>query len=97
MTRTSFMTRTIKHNTTDHRFEYYENGLLCRLDYRLDPPTMHLLHTGVPAALGGQGIAADLLKAALKTAQSNNWKVKSHCSYIDHFFSKNPSYQFLLA
>lgn len=90
------MSRTILHNVQENRFEYTESGLLCRLDYRLNGKIMHITHTGVPSALGGRGIARELAVKALETAETEGWKVQSHCSYIDRFLERNSNYQHLL-
>jgi hypothetical protein len=58
------MTHDINHETKHPRFSTSVDGHLCVLDYHLMNAVMTITHTGVPTALGGQGIAAALTKVA---------------------------------
>lgn len=94
--------RSIEHQADAGQFLYTQDGMTCVLDYHLeDKPdattVMVITHTGVPQALGGQGIAADLARAALETAQANNWLVNPVCSYIDAYIRRHPEHQALRA
>lgn len=89
--------RQIIHNTEKSRFEYTEDGHLCVLDYVLNGSTAVFTHTGVPPAIGGRGIAADLVRYGLDTARSKGWKVRPDCSYVAAFIERNKQYQDLLA
>ena len=91
------MTRSITHNPAQQRFEWLEDGILCVLDYRLSGKLMTIVHTGVPEAVGGQGIAADLTQAALDTASAHGWKVRPVCSYAAAYLQRHPQYQELMA
>jgi len=55
----------VQHNLAEHRFEATVDGLLCVCDYRLSNGVATFTHTEVPPALGGRGIAAALVGAAL--------------------------------
>ena len=76
------MSRSIEHNAAQQRFQWLEEGQLCVLDYELVDGVMIITHTGVPAAVGGRGIAAALAKNALDTARESGWKVRPVCSYV---------------
>ena len=94
--------RTIEHKAAAGQFLYEQDGLTCVLDYHLEEKAnattvMVITHTGVPEALGGQGIAADLARAALDTAQHNTWQVNPVCSYIDAYMRRHPEHQALRA
>jgi predicted GNAT family acetyltransferase len=82
------MNRSIEHNAAQQRFEYLEDGQLCVLDYHLQGNVMSITHTGVPSAVGGRGIAADLARTALDTARQNGWKVRPLCSYVDAYMRR---------
>lgn len=53
-------------------------------------PVMHLVHTGVPAALQGRGIAAELVAAALAEARAQGWRVRPVCSYVRAYMRRHP-------
>jgi predicted GNAT family acetyltransferase len=89
------MSRAIKHNLEQHRFECTEEDFLCVLDYTLHGKQMTITYTGVPAAVGGRGIAAELTQYALNTAQTSGWKVHAVCSYAVAYIRRHPEYQSL--
>lgn len=89
--------RVITHNQAKSRFEYTEQEMLCVLDYVLHDNLAVFTHTGVPPALGGRGIAADLVRFGLDTARSLGWKIRPDCSYVAAFIERNKQYQDLLA
>lgn len=88
--------RAIQHNEAAHRFEWTEDGHLCVLDYELKGATAAFVHTGVPAPVGGRGIAADLVRVGLDTARARGWKVQPVCSYVAAYLQKHPEYQDLV-
>lgn len=70
--------------------------MVAYLDYELTPPIMAITHTWVPQELGGQGIAAELTRAALEAAQSAQWQVDPVCTYTQHYLNKHPQYKHLI-
>ena len=69
----------IQHDELAHRFHTVVDGQQCQLVYSLGGPggaVMSIDHTGVPAAVGGRGIAAALVQAAFALARQRGWKVK---------------------
>ena len=58
---------------------------------------MHMIHTEVPPALEGRGIAARLVQAALDYAQAEGLKVLPRCSYVRAYMRRHPRTQSLLA
>ncbi|MNT22087.1 hypothetical protein D3C72_1574590 [compost metagenome] len=79
------------------RFTATVDGVLCVLDYQLQGDTMVIVHTGVPSPVGGRGIAAELTKVALETAQAKGWKVRPVCSYAEVYMRRHPEYNDLRA
>jgi len=86
----------IIHNVLEKRFEARVDGWLCRLDYELQGRVLHLLHTQVPAAVAGRGIAAALAHEALSWAREADFKVSPQCSYIQSYLKRHPQWQDLL-
>ena len=58
---------------------------------------MTITHTIVPAAIGGRGIAGQLVQAALDHARSAGLKVAPECSYADDWMRTHPEYEDLRA
>jgi uncharacterized protein len=87
----------VHHDAAASCFEAWVDGLQCVASYRLDGALMTLHHTGVPRALEGQGIAAQLVAAALAHARSQGWTVRPTCSYVAAYMRRHPDTQDLLA
>lgn len=88
---------TIQHDPANHRFSTEVDGHEAELIYRLSEGRMVIEHTGVPEAIGGRGIAAQLVKAALDHARVAGWKVVPACSYSAVYVQRHPEYADLLA
>ncbi|MCC2596490.1 N-acetyltransferase [Pusillimonas sp. MFBS29] len=91
------MSRAVQHHPAEQRFQWVEDGVASELVYELQNGVMSILHTGVPMAVGGRGIAADLTQAALTTAREEGWLVRPVCSYVAGYIRKHPEYESLLA
>lgn len=75
------------------RFEIDLGDSVAEIDYRISGDTMVMHHTGVPAAHGGQGIAAIITQYALDWAKEHGYKVDPQCSYIRTYIERHPEYQ----
>lgn len=87
----------IRHDSAAHRFETTVDGSRCELDYTLRGNVMTLTHTGVPAAVGGRGVASELVRTALDLARAEGWKVVPACSYAATWMERHPDYADLRA
>jgi predicted GNAT family acetyltransferase len=87
----------IQHNVAAQRFETRFGGWLSRCEYRIVDGVMHLVHTEVPPALEGRGIAAALVQAALAWADEQHFKVRPRCSYVQVYMQRHPETKRLLA
>jgi hypothetical protein len=87
----------ITHQPEALRFEAIVDGLRCEADYQLRDGVMWMTHTGVPSALEGRGIAAQLVSTALAWARSQGLKVQPSCSYVAAYMRRHPETQDLLA
>lgn len=86
----------VRHNEDASRFEAIVDGLLCRADYRLADGIMRIVHTEVPYALEGRGIAAQLVRAAIAHAEANGLKVEPRCGYVRAYMRRHPDTHRLL-
>jgi predicted GNAT family acetyltransferase len=91
------MTVTVTHNEPRHRFEATVDGQLCVCDYQLRGNVMWMTHTGVPPAVGGRGIAAELVRVALEWAGAQGHTVEPSCSYVAVYMRRHPDTERLLA
>jgi len=84
-------------SATKGKFEIERGGEISFLAYELDGEGwISLLHTQVPPAVRGQGIANELAKMALEYAKEHQLKVDVVCPVVFHFTTKHPEYKSLL-
>jgi uncharacterized protein len=91
------MQTTVIQDDAKSRFYAVVDGHECVLDYTVANDVMTITHTGVPDAVGGRGIAGELMQSALAAARSANWKVIPACSYAAVYFKRHPGVADLLA
>lgn len=88
----------IRNYTPGHRFEAVLDGKTSVLTYELpDDKTMKLVHTVVPEALRGRGIATKLVEAVMTNAREHGIKLIPQCSMVSGYMSKHPETHDLLA
>ncbi|WP_114801156.1 GNAT family N-acetyltransferase [Moraxella canis] len=75
------------------RFEIHKDGHVAFENYRLFDGGIAYTYTEVPEALGGQGIAAYLVKHILDDAAAKGLKVDPVCPYVRKYIDKHPEYQ----
>ena len=79
----------ISHDPSAHRFTTEIDGSRAQLDYSLADEVMTITHTRVPPAIGGRGVAAELMGAALAAARAAGWTVNPACSYAAAYMAKH--------
>ena len=87
----------VRHNPARNRFETTVEGHVCTADYQLRGDVMWMTHTGVPSAVGGRGIAAELVRVALDWAAAQGHRVMPSCSYVDAYMRRHPETEKLRA
>lgn len=85
------------HDAARQRFHLEVDGHEAELTYRLGAGIMVIDHTGVPAAIGGRGVAGHLVQTAFETARAQGWRVVPACSYAEAWAARHPDYSDLLA
>lgn len=87
----------IVHNEKDRRFEAAVTGGLAHADYRRRGDVLEMVHTEVPEAAGGGGIAGKIVKAAFDYATANGLKIVPTCPYVRSYMKRHPETHGLLA
>ena len=65
----------VRHNETDHQFELPVDGDLAFVTYYRNGDVIEFLHTEVPEAAEGKGIASKVVSAALQYAEAHGLRV----------------------
>lgn len=86
----------IVNNQDKKRFEVQLGDKMAFIDYILEKGRLVLLHTEVPPAFEGKGIAGKMARAALEFARNNNLQVISLCSYVSVYLQRHPEYHDLI-
>ena len=86
----------VRHNAASNRFEADVDGGLARVDYRMRGDGMALVHTEVPMAAEGRGVAGQLVRAALDHARAHGLRVLPMCSYVHEYMRRHPEDRDLL-
>lgn len=93
----------VVHDAAAARFEMVLPQGRVRCDYRLQPagdgaaPVMALVHTEVPPALEGRGLAGRIVQAAVAHARAAGWRIRPVCSYVVAWVRRHPEVHDLLA
>jgi len=88
------MSNANKRSVSRSRFELDEMGETAYLEFDLDSAGwITLLHTEVPEALRGRGIAGMLAQTGLEYARDNNLKVDVVCPLVANYLSKHPEFE----
>lgn len=88
---------TVINNSADNRFEVQEGENLAVIDYYREGNDIVFTHTGVPDALGGQGVASKMAKIALEYARSAELGVVPLCPFVRAYIRRHPEYQDLVS
>jgi uncharacterized protein len=82
---------------TRSRFEVEEAGETAYLEFDQDSAGwITLIHTEVPEALRGRGIASMLAQTGLEYARENKLKVDVVCPLVANYLSKHPEFKGLV-
>lgn len=86
----------IVNNAAIHNFELFVDGQRAFIDYKQHDDKLYLLHTEVPIALEGHGVAAALVEKTFQYMEEHQLKVVPYCAYIKGFLKRHPEWERLL-
>lgn len=87
----------IRHDPGQSRFSVEVDGHTGYVDYERVGDAIEITHTVVPTAIGGRGLAGELVRAALDFARDAGLKVRPRCSYADAWMHRHAEYEDLRA
>ena len=86
----------VRNNTALYRFELDIDGHQAVAYYRMTPGVITFVHTEVPQALSGRGVATRLIRGALEMVRAQGLTVVPQCPFVSAFMGKHPEYNDLL-
>ncbi|MCB0208798.1 MAG: N-acetyltransferase [Anaerolineae bacterium] len=86
----------VQNNTEDSQYEIRVGEYLAKIEYRLRDERITFIHTEVPDALEGQGIASKMARFALEDAKTKGYAVVPLCPFVKGYIERHPEYQSLV-
>ena len=80
----------VVNNEAKNRFETDLDGHTAFLNYKQRGGSLILVHTEVPAEVGGRGAGAALVRTALEYARANALKVVPLCPFVKSYMERHP-------
>ncbi|TWH05455.1 MULTISPECIES: GNAT family N-acetyltransferase [Pseudoxanthomonas] len=90
-------TPSVRHDPATRRFLAEADGEQAELCYRLEGGLMLIDHTLVPQAIGGRGIAGELVRTAFEHARQAGLRVVPACPYAATWVTRHPEFADTLA
>jgi uncharacterized protein len=84
---------TVRHNAAAHRYELDTPHGLAIAAYRDQGDSRVFTHTEVPPQDEGQGLGAELVRAALDDSKAQGLKIVPACSFVEVFVRRHPEYR----
>ncbi len=81
---------------TTGRFELERDGHVATLQYTIAGNVLALLHSEIPEALRGSGVASTLAQTAFDWARDHRMKVDVVCPFVAAFLETRPEYSDLV-
>ena len=88
---------TITNNENDQQYEVRIGDQLAVLAYERNGKHITYIHTGVPHALEGHGIASKLAHTALEDARKEHLTVSPQCPFVASYIREHTEYLSLLS
>ena len=82
----------VQNNTRNFQFEVELDGERAEMQYRMRNSTMYLMHTKVPDAFRGKGVASTLARHALEYARDNGHKIAVLCPFVASYVKRHPEW-----
>lgn len=86
----------VVHNVDQLRFQVELQGEYATIEYRYYKKNMAFMHTTVPDAFRGKGVAAAMAVAALNFAQAEHRKIMLYCPFVAKYVREHPEYHALV-
>src|SRR3954462_14640478 len=83
---------TVANNETAQRYEARVDGQLAVIIYQQVGDRIVFIHTEVPEALEGHGIAGKMAQVALDDARARRLEVIPQCPFVASYIRRHPEY-----
>ncbi len=81
-------------NEEKHRYEFQIDGKIAEIDYiKSSNGEIYLVHTEVPASLGGKGVGSQLAEKALADIERQGLRLVPLCPFVAGYIHKHPEWK----
>ena len=81
-------------NEEKHRYEFQIDGKIAEIDYiKSNNGEIYLVHTEVPASLGGKGVGSQLAEKALADIERQGLRLVPLCPFVAGYIYKHPEWK----
>ena len=87
----------VTNNENEQRYEVHMGDQLAVLEYERKGKHITYIHTGVPPAMAGHGIASQLAHTALEDARKEQFTVTPQCPFVASYIREHTEYLPLLS
>ncbi len=87
----------VTNNENEQRYEVHMGDQLAVLEYERKGKHITYIHTGVPPAMAGHGIASQLAHTALEDARKEQLTVTPQCPFVASYIREHSEYLPLLS
>jgi len=81
----------VTNNTENLQFEIKTADNLAYMSYRIQEENIYIMHTQVPEANRGDGLAADLAEFAIDYAKSEKLNLVAYCPFMRTYLKRKRS------
>jgi len=82
----------VRDNAAAHRYEARVDGHVAIIAYAREGDRITFLHTIVPPALEGHGLASRMARVALEEAREQHLEVIARCPFVASYIRRHPDY-----
>ncbi len=87
----------VTNNENEQRYEVHMGDQLAVLEYKRKGNHITYIHTGVPPAMEGHGIASQLAHTALEDARKEQLTITPQCPFVASYIREHMEYLPLLS
>jgi len=89
---------TLIDNKENKQFEFHIEGQIAKIEYIIkeEKNKIYLIHTEVPEALSGRGIASALTLKVMETLENSPYQLVVQCPYIIKWLERHPEWNKLI-
>jgi len=83
-------------NKAGGQFEFHIDGVVAKIGYKIKGDKIYLIHTEVPKAIAGRGVASSLAEKVLSDIKQKGLRLIPLCPFIKKYLQRHTEWDFLI-